>query len=203
LFAKLGWFNDLSGEVCVLQPNRFEVSPGDPPTNGRLKACPTADRLAAYPTDDGLKASPTARKCYIDGDLDPDKTARYQDVTDRPELAGEFLGQRVVFRRPLNPHSGCFFRTATQMRSWTKQPYFLDRDASFYSPLEGAATVGVMRTFRVYKPARENANFFEVRHMGDAWLKKLAERDRSIGLSGGRGVKERFAGDGHKHVLNP
>ena len=66
------------------------------------------------------------------------------------------------------------------MRTWSARPYFLDRDASFYSPLEGAATAGVMRTFRTYKPSRESANFFEIRHVGEAWMQKLAARDADI-----------------------
>ena len=40
------------------------------------------------------------------------------------------------------------------------------RDTSFVGPLESAATLGIMRTFKVYKPARENANFLEVEHYG-------------------------------------
>ncbi|HEU5118961.1 MAG TPA: hypothetical protein VFT74_20390 [Isosphaeraceae bacterium] len=32
-------------------------------------------------------------------------------------------------------------------------------------PLESAATLGIIRTFRTYKPARECAGFLEVRHL--------------------------------------
>ncbi|MHB1036712.1 MAG: hypothetical protein ACYC35_18350 [Pirellulales bacterium] len=37
-------------------------------------------------------------------------------------------------------------------------------DRSFHSPWQGAAMVGIMRTFKVYKPAAPAANFLEVQH---------------------------------------
>jgi hypothetical protein len=135
-FTKLRWFTQMVGEECLLQPNRFEVADRragfqparfaleidtDSPAMGRLKTCPTM-------------------KAYIDGDLPPEKTARYQDISIEPMLRGRFLGAPVTFRRTTNPHAGCFFLTEGQMRLWSEQPYFLDRDATFYSPLEGAAT---------------------------------------------------------------
>jgi hypothetical protein len=158
-FTKLRWFTQMVGEECLLQPNRFE-----------LADCRTDWQSVPRGRD-------ACRKAYIDGDLPPDKTARYQDVSQNPVLNGRFLGSPVTFRRTTNPHAGCFFLTERQLRLWSEQPYFLDRDATFYSPLEGAATVGIMRAFRTYKPVRENANFFEIRHVGDTWMRKLAERD--------------------------
>jgi hypothetical protein len=38
---------------------------------------------------------------------------------------------------------------------------FFDRDTSFIGPLESAATLGIMRAFRIYKPAPEHAAFLE------------------------------------------
>jgi hypothetical protein len=191
-FTKLRWFTQMVGEECLLQPNRFELARGlgfQPDVGGEDADCRRGqrfDRLEAYPTKSGrLEAHPTV-KVYIDGDLPLEKTARYQDVSIEPMLRGRFLGAQVAFRRTTNPHAGCFFLTEAQMRLWSQKPYFLERDATFYSPLEGAATIGVMQTFRTYKPARENANFFEIRHMGEAWMKKLAERDRAATATNGR-----------------
>lgn len=140
-FIKLRWFVGLAGENAVLLPNRYEVA------RARL-----------------------VHKAYVDGPLRPDVTAPFQDVSVVSELSADVLGRRVVFRRPLNPHAGSFFLTAGQMAAWTARPDFLDRSMRFVGPLESAATLGVMRAFRVYKPAPEYAAFLEVEHAGTAFL---------------------------------
>jgi hypothetical protein len=56
------------------------------------------------------------------------------------------------------------------MAHWAKQPGFLAREPNFVGPLESAATFGVMRHFRVYKPAPDNAGFLEVRHLDNRYL---------------------------------
>ena len=93
---------------------------------------------------------------------DPSIGARIQDVRERPRLEAEFLGDKLVLSRVNNTHGGCFFLNRRQMEHWAGRPYFLDRDTSFAGPLESAATLGITKTFRVYKPARENAAFLEV-----------------------------------------
>jgi hypothetical protein len=123
-FAKMVWFNKSVGDDCLLQPNRYESSPLG-----------------------------TAQKLYVDGNLGPDVTARFQNIQEQPEIVGSVLETPIRFLRVLNPHSGCFFLNPAQMEHWLEQPYFLDRDASFVGPLESAATLGIMRTFRVFKPA--------------------------------------------------
>ena len=125
-FAKLGFFTAEAGPRCLLQPNRFEWA---------------RDALA--------------QKAYIDGDLPDSVTACYQDINQRRQVLLSFMETPILCRRTRNPHSGCFFLSAEQMRYWSEQPWFLDRDSRFYSPLESAATLGIMRTFRVYKPPRE------------------------------------------------
>jgi hypothetical protein len=140
-FAKLRWFAGSFGEEALLMPNRFEVA---------------RDRIV--------------HKAYVDGPIRPAASSAFQDVGEAPELEAEALGLRVVFRRTTNPHSGGFFLSAAQMAAWAAKPYFLDRDTSFVGPLESAATLGVMRTFRVYKPAAENAAFLELEHPGTGFL---------------------------------
>jgi hypothetical protein len=146
-FAKLGWFHGQVGPGAVLLPNRYEVARGG-----------------------------VAWKAYLDGDLAAEVTAPFQDITDTPELKGSCLGLDLTFRRALNPHSGCFFLTKEQLRACGTRSDFLDRDTRFVGPLESAATLGVMRAFRIYKPAPDVANFFEIEHSGTAFIGNLRHR---------------------------
>lgn len=152
LFIKLRRFVEVAGMGALLQPNRFE-----------------------------LPQDAQARKVYIDGNLPGALTARFQNLHDRPQVELDCLGISVPCRRTRNPHSGCFFLSAEQMDRWARQPYFLDRDTSFVGPLESAVTLGIMRAFRVYKPAPEVGSFLEVEHFGEAWtrrIEKLTDRAR-------------------------
>jgi hypothetical protein len=140
-FVKLRWFAGRFGDEALLMPNRFEVA---------------RDRIV--------------HKAYVDGPIRPQATAAYQDVSVQPTLEAEVMGMRVVFRRALNPHAGAFFLNANQMAKWAARPDFLDRDTRFIGPLESAATLGAMRTFRVYKPAPETGSFLEIEHPGRRFL---------------------------------
>lgn len=148
-FTKLHWFNRNTSEDCVLQPNRFEVS-----------------------------GSAAVSKVYIDGDIPLAATAQFQNPLEQPVFDASVMGAGVQFRRALNPHSGCFFLNQAQMERWARQPYFMDRAASFVGPLESAASLGIMRTFRVYKPAPRNAAFLEIEHAGTAYLDLLGRTVR-------------------------
>jgi hypothetical protein len=143
-FVKLRWFAARFGEEVVLMPNRYEVARGE-----------------------------LVHKAYVDGPMRPRATAAFQDRAGPPQLEAETLGTPVKFRRTTNPHSGGFFLTARQMAEWVSRPYFLDRDVRFIGPLESAATLGVMRTFRVYKPVMQNAAFLELEHSGTAFLDRI------------------------------
>lgn len=140
-FHKLAWFTRLAGDGRVLQPNRFE-----------------------------MMNHVVARKVYVDGDLRADVYRPFCDPDALPAIEGEFLGMPISFRPARNPHSGCYFLNAAQMEHGAAQPGFLERDASFVGPLESAATLGILRTFEVYKPAREQAAFLEVQHFGSRYL---------------------------------
>jgi hypothetical protein len=148
-FAKLGWFQGQVGPGSLLFPNRYEVA------------------------RDGV-----AWKAYIDGDIPREVTAPFQDIGSEPERRGVYLGVDVRFVRPTNPHSGCFFLSEEQMRAWANRPDFLDREARFIGPLESAATLGVMRAFRIYKPAPEVASFLEIEHAGTAFIRHLRLRSQ-------------------------
>jgi hypothetical protein len=143
-FVKLAWFNRHASDGVLLQPNRFEA---------------------------GLNH--LVPKVYVDGDLHPDVTADFQDVRDSGPLHAEVLGVPVVFQRTWNPHAGCFFLNARQMAHWAGQPHFNDHAARFIGPLESAATLGILRTFRIYRAAPPYADFLEVQHFGAGYLNRL------------------------------
>jgi hypothetical protein len=143
-FHKLAWFNRHVGDDKLLQANRFEA---------------------------GLNHLVT--KVYVDGELNPAATAPFQNLNDSPPLAGESFGLRVLFQRTLNPHSGCFFLNARQMGHWVRQPHFSDRASRFIGPLETAASLGIMRSFKIYRPAPANADFLEVQHAATGYLEQL------------------------------
>lgn len=146
-FIKLNWFNKNVGNLALLQPNRYEIG-----------------------------HSTAMSKAYIDGDIDPEYMSLFQDIRDRPELKGYIMERPVSFKRPLNPHSGCYFLNDRQMAYWSKQPHFFNRDTSFIGPLESAATLGIMKTFTIYKPARPDLGFLEIQHSGTAFLSLLGKQ---------------------------
>lgn len=144
-FWKQRWFNGSVGDRAVLQPHRFELSIG-----------------------------PRLRKLYLDGPIrDPTIAPRFQDKSVRSLIRARALGVDIAFERVDNPHSGCFFLTNAQMVRWAGMPYFLDRADAFWGPLESAATLGIMRTFEVYKPAVANAGFLEINHFDNRYLSRM------------------------------
>ncbi len=143
-FIKLDWFTQQAGPLSLLQPNRYE---------------------AAIQT--------LMSKVYLDGNLSPTATAAFQNVDEIPHVQAFFLGRPLTFHRACNPHSGCYFLNQIQMEHWVSQPYFLDRDTRFIGPLESAATLGIMKTFRVYKSVPQQASFLEIQHFGRGFLMLL------------------------------
>lgn len=138
-FHKLRWFSDAFGIDTLLQPNRFEV--------------PVRDDLL---------------KAYIDGDIPSHLVTPFQNLADVPVLSHTFFDVHCDFVRPGNPHSGCYFLNSDQMQRWAASAHFLDRDTSFVGPLESAATLCILKTFRIYKPYRSTASFLEIEHHGSA-----------------------------------
>jgi hypothetical protein len=144
LFEKLSWFSQLAGPAALLLPNRFEVDAG-----------------------------PHIHRAYVDGDLRAATTARWQAASAPAEICGNPLGQPVRLVRPSNPHAGCFFLRPDQLSRWAQQAYFLDGSDAFIGPLESAATLGILRTFPIYKPAIESAGFLEVQHQSKQFIRQL------------------------------
>ncbi len=116
--------------------------------------------------------SPTQiKKVYIDFEFASEANLT---PTDAEAVTIDSCGQKVELRPTSNPHSGCFFLSRPQMEHWTEQDHFGKRDAGFIGPLESAASLGLVRTFRVFKPAPVNASFLEIEHWGQMWSRRLA-----------------------------
>jgi hypothetical protein len=136
-FSKLSWFSQVMDSRFILLPHRFEIS-----QNPSI-----VDRF------------------YIDGPLG-DSEVRPLIPNPLPEFFIDSFGCSIPFSSPSNPHSGCFFLTHKQLSRWVGQPWWQDRDISFVSPLESAATLGITKTFELLKPSFSHSSWFEIQHYG-------------------------------------
>ena len=102
---------------------------------------------------------------YIDGPM-PESDLR--QILPEPEaaVAAQWPGGMLLFESPRNPHAGCFVLSRSQLFHWTQQPHWQDGDCSWVSPLESAATLGIAKTFRLFKPAMAQASWLEIQHWG-------------------------------------
>ena len=146
-FRKMEWFVKEAGPDAVLFPQRVEAGP-----------------VA------GLS------RLFVDGAVRSQVTTRFQDTGDRPVLMLRGMGSSFFFQRPTNPHCGAHFLKKEQLLRWMKDSEFGVAKADFIGPLESAATLGVMKNFRIYKPGVENPDFLEVRHAGTAYFSLLGGR---------------------------
>ena len=136
-FRKIDWFRGQAGDDCVLLPHRIEFS----------SVPDVVDRF------------------FIDGPIADDELRRL--IPDpSPAIGSPYPGGMVYFESPRNPHSGCFVLSGKQLRYWTQQVWWQDGDCSLISPLESAASLGIAKTFRVFKPAMANASWLELQHWG-------------------------------------
>jgi len=114
------------------------------------------------------------------GDLAPAVSDRLKaHVADEETLYGSPFGRNGVFQRARNPHSGFYALTRDQLSYWMSQPHWMDRDCSFVSALESAATLGIAKTFSIYKPFGASSGFLEIEHLDDRFsTMKLPVRER-------------------------
>ncbi|HEY4250448.1 MAG TPA: hypothetical protein VGM87_04590 [Roseomonas sp.] len=140
-FDKILSFQEAFGPSRVLFPNRYEWNP-----------------------------RANALKTFIDGDLRRDVVAPYEAaLPDAPFLCQPALGRSVTHRRAANPHAGFFAITAAQLAHWIRQPWFGDEDGSFVSPLESAATLGILKTFPIYKPFGPDMGWLQIEHLDNQY----------------------------------
>lgn len=139
-FHKVDWFRGLMGEDALLLPQRVE--------------------LAAAPH--------LVDRFFIDGPM-AEADVRQLVPEPGPIVLADGPGGQVAFEPPLNPHAGCFFLGAGQLRHWMEQSWWLDRDCSFISPLESAATLGIAKSFRLFKPCFSHGAWLELQHWGTSF----------------------------------
>jgi len=136
-FRKINWFREQVGDDCLLLPHRYELYP-EPHAVDRF---------------------------YIDGPMHDNELK--QIIADPvPALAADWPGGKMFFESPANPHAGCFFLGAGQLLHWLRHPSWQDGDCSWVSPLESAATLGIAKTFRLFKPSMVQAAWLELQHWG-------------------------------------
>ncbi len=139
-FQKIRWFYKTMGEENIILPQRFELNS-------------TPHRVDKF---------------FIDGPIIEDEL-RLIIPKKTPVLKCRWGGLDLLFEPPLNPHSGCFFLSLNQIKYWVDQPYWMDRDCSFISPLESAATLGISKAFNLFKPGLKNASWLEIQHFGTSY----------------------------------
>ena len=155
---KARWFAETFGHTRVLMPNRYEWNPAGP-----------------------------AYKTFIDGDLNSRAWERWTAaLPDKDYLAASALGTQWSFRRARNPHSGMHVLTREQVDHCRRQPYWGDRDVSFIGPLESAATLGVLKTFSIYKSWGRSLNFFGVEHLDHRFSSVPSRPDHPSAVSAPR-----------------
>lgn len=136
-FLKLRSFNAAFGDSYLLMPNRIE----------------TAENLSQV------------RRFYIDGNYNPAATVNYRQSAGQM-LVFEHLAEMVRFEQPSNLHSGCFFLNQSQASIYFDAEHSRIIDTGFHGPLESAATLGMLKTFQLMKPALNNGRFLTVQHAG-------------------------------------
>ena len=136
-FRKIDWFRNHVGDDCLLLPHRVEF-PRDPSDVDRF---------------------------FIDGPM-AESDLHFVIPEPGPSLAAPYPGGTIYFESPKNPHSGCFVLSSGQLQAWKASSHWLDGDSSFVSPLESAATLGIAKTFRLYKPVMAMGSWLELQHWG-------------------------------------
>ena len=151
-FEKIDGFRRQHGDDCLLLPHRVEFV------------------AQPHPID----------RFYVDGTMPEDDLRR---VIPEPaeSLTSPGPWGEIRFESPRNPHAGCFFLSGSQLRHWSQQPCWQDGDVSLVSPLESAATLGISKAFKLYKPVIEQASWLELQHWGNSFHCLLG---RSVSLPG-------------------
>ncbi len=141
-FSKLTNFKAQFGMHRVLQPNRYEIN-----------------EHSRY------------LKTYIDADLHPEYHKLCNHMISDCYTNLDFITDvgPIQVARANNPHSGFYALCGEQMKYWVSQSHYCDFDCSFMGPLESAATLGIIKTFSVFKTVERNMKYFEIEHFDNSY----------------------------------
>lgn len=131
------------GADAILQPYRFETI-----------------------RDAGAHSLPVPRKLYPDwesGGLD----------FDAPPVRIDMLGRTWTFAPARHPHAGCFFLDRARAERFAQSKYCGEPVEVWITPPDTAATLAIMRTFRIFKAVADSLPFLEVRHLRPAMIGAL------------------------------
>ena len=131
-FQKLAWLRELLPAEDLVLPQRVEFGRGPHPV----------DRF------------------FIDGPLDVAEVNKLH-LKERPPLVLRLLVE-MLFLNTKKSSFRLFFLSSNQLRHWRSQNYWLDRDSSFISSLESAATLGISKAFTLLKPAFSHASWLSL-----------------------------------------
>lgn len=147
-FRKLAFFNRHFPVALdpppLLQPSRY-----DSPTDGNPRRLLGPERV--YP-DHAMTARP---------------------LRPGPVVRLSLLDRTYTLEPCRHPHAGCFFLNAEQMERLAASPAFLDLGRPWVTWLDTAASLAIMESFTIYKPAADSLDFLEVRHARPVMLEQL------------------------------
>ncbi len=103
----------------------------------------------------------------------PDHMMTARPLRPGPVVRLELLGRIFTLEPCRHPHAGCFFLDAGQMDRLAASPAFLDLGRHWVTWLDTAASLAIMETFTIYKPAADSLTFLEVRHARPVMLNQL------------------------------
>ena len=151
-FDKLTFFNrHVNDPLCLLQPHRYELC-----------------------LREGVERKSLAHKVYNDY---RGSNVRYTD----PQLRFNAIGRAITIERSTQPHAGCWFLNPEQARLFTEGAHWGWRNELLWnSPLDTAATLGISRTFRIYKTALDSLDFFELQHACPIVMKQVFPADGPV-----------------------
>ena len=151
-FDKLSLFNNAAkNPICLFQPQRYELSVGEP-----------AEKKAL------------ANKVYND-------YRGGNQTFDSAKLTVNILGRSYTIERTTQPHAGCWFLNNEQLDRFVNSGKFgWCGELLWGSPLDTAATWGISHTFAVYKTALDSLDFFELQHACPIIMKQVFPSDGPV-----------------------